>query len=352
MKLPSKKTYHFFLAGNIILGGILSLLIFDTSTRNTFADEDPYQLDTPTRFVTFHDRGETLTIKTDAPTVEAALARADLALEPTDIVEPALTEHINNDNFHINIYRSRPVIVKDGSAQRYLMSASYDPATIAREAGFTLYDGDEVAPAPSNSFLETGVATTYEVSRNGGETVTVETPIPFTEQVVEDANLDSGQTKLEQMGEDGLKVAKYRINFINGVEVSRDLISEETVREPVARVILKGTKNSAPAASAYTIAPEQEECASWARQAGVSEADLPTAINLIYRESGCRYNATNRYSGAYGIPQALPASKMAEAGPDWQTNPITQIRWMIKYVNGRYGGWGNAMNWWWAHGWY
>lgn len=45
-----------------------------------------------------------------------------------------------------------------------------------------------------------------------------------------------------------------------------------------------------------------------------------------------------RGSRAYGIPQALPGYKMASAGPDWKTNPITQIRWMIGYVNGRYGG--------------
>jgi hypothetical protein len=42
-------------------------------------------------------------------------------------------------------------------------------------------------------------------------------------------------------------------------------------------------------------------------------------------------------SGAYGLPQALPASKMASAGPDWQTNPRTQLRWMVSYV-AEYGG--------------
>jgi hypothetical protein len=42
--------------------------------------------------------------------------------------------------------------------------------------------------------------------------------------------------------------------------------------------------------------------------------------------------------GAYGIPQALPGSKMASAGSDWSWNPVTQVRWMIGYVNGRYGG--------------
>ncbi len=57
-------------------------------------------------------------------------------------------------------------------------------------------------------------------------------------------------------------------------------------------------------------------------------------------------------SGAYGIPQALPASKMAAAGPDWQTNPATQIRWGLGYVKDTYGTPCGA----WAHeeadGWY
>ena len=75
------------------------------------------------------------------------------------------------------------------------------------------------------------------------------------------------------------------------------------------------------------------------------------ALTLIYRESGCRFDAANA-SGAYGIPQALPGSKMASAGADWQTNPVTQIRWMIGYVTGRYGGWNQAWNFWQARRWY
>ena len=59
--------------------------------------------------------------------------------------------------------------------------------------------------------------------------------------------------------------------------------------------------------------------------------------SLWNRESGWRYNATNATSGAYGIPQALPGSKMATAGADWLTNPATQIKWGLGYIQGRYG---------------
>lgn len=60
-------------------------------------------------------------------------------------------------------------------------------------------------------------------------------------------------------------------------------------------------------------------------------------VKLWERESNWRWNATNRSSGAYGIPQALPASKMASAGADWRTNPETQILWGLGYIDGRYG---------------
>jgi len=91
-------------------------------------------------------------------------------------------------------------------------------------------------------------------------------------------------------------------------------------------------------------------CADWIAQAGVT--DISNAYWLIMRESGCNVYATNASSGAYGIPQALPGSKMASAGSDWQTNPITQIRWMDGYVKGRYGGWAQAVAFWQTHHWY
>jgi len=58
---------------------------------------------------------------------------------------------------------------------------------------------------------------------------------------------------------------------------------------------------------------------------------------LWTHESGWNVYAENPGSGAYGIPQALPGDKMASAGPDWRTNPATQIRWGLTYIQGRYG---------------
>ncbi|GAA2209840.1 hypothetical protein GCM10009850_052990 [Nonomuraea monospora] len=74
--------------------------------------------------------------------------------------------------------------------------------------------------------------------------------------------------------------------------------------------------------------------------------------SLWHKESGWNERAMNRYSGAYGIPQSLPGSKMASAGSDWQTNAATQIKWGLGYIKGRYGtpcaAWGHSQ----SVGWY
>jgi hypothetical protein len=64
---------------------------------------------------------------------------------------------------------------------------------------------------------------------------------------------------------------------------------------------------------------------------------LDSLISLWNEESGWNPQALNASSGAFGIPQALPASKMSSAGADWQTNPATQIRWGLGYIKDRYG---------------
>ena len=355
MKINRKKTYQIFYALSLLVLGGLFLVILGQSTARTYAseDEDVVASTSEEHYVTIYDGSESLTIKTDAITVIEALNRADIMVEDTDIVEPGRTDFINTDNFQINIYRSRPVVVSDGATRKFVMSASYDPRAIAEDAGITVYDGDKFELVEENSFLETGVAMSYKLVRNGGRIITEEKTIPFKEETRADANLESGKTKVIQVGEDGRKVVKYRVNFVDGVEKTRELVSETIVKQPVNRITAEGTKNSANnAPTTGSIRPEWSTCASYARQAGVSEGDLYAALTLIYHESGCRYNATNRYSGAYGIPQALPGHKMASAGSDWRTNPVTQIRWMIKYVNGRYGGWQGALSFWNAHKWY
>jgi hypothetical protein len=86
--------------------------------------------------------------------------------------------------------------------------------------------------------------------------------------------------------------------------------------------------------------------------AGFGIDQFPCLDKLFKKESGWNYKAQNSSSGAFGIPQALPGSKMAKFGDDWKTNPATQIKWGLDYIEGRYntpcGAWSHSQ----STGWY
>jgi hypothetical protein len=120
---------------------------------------------------------------------------------------------------------------------------------------------------------------------------------------------------------------------------------------PVAAPAAKG-KAGAPAAgtpdpgSAKAIAHDMVMARGW------GEGEYDCLVSLWKKESGWNIYAYNAGSGAYGIPQALPGSKMASAGADWADNPATQITWGLGYISARYqtpcGAWGTSQ----AKGWY
>ena len=94
---------------------------------------------------------------------------------------------------------------------------------------------------------------------------------------------------------------------------------------------------AAPASGVPTPGTSQMIAYDLVIQRGLSDSEFDCLNALWKKESGWNHFAQNRSSGAYGIPQALPGSKMASAGADWATNPETQIRWGLGYIEGRYG---------------
>lgn len=90
--------------------------------------------------------------------------------------------------------------------------------------------------------------------------------------------------------------------------------------------------------------PVNGDCKGWIKAAGVT--DIENAYALIMRESGCNPNATNPTTGACGIPQANPCSKLGTS------DPVAQIKWMDNYCRERYGSWAAANSFQLANGWY
>ncbi|MEU9188128.1 transglycosylase SLT domain-containing protein [Streptomyces sp. NPDC048484] len=109
---------------------------------------------------------------------------------------------------------------------------------------------------------------------------------------------------------------------------------------------------AAPAAPAASTAASSTSAKATAQKMIHDDAQYKAFSKIVEHESGWDVDATNASSGAYGLVQALPGSKMASAGSDWKTNAETQIKWGLDYMNDRYGSPAEAWNFWQANGWY
>lgn len=168
--------------------------------------------------------------------------------------------------------------------------------------------------------------------------------IPF-ETVTKNVANGASETKDQvlQEGREGKKEVTYRVKYQNDVEIERTEVraKQTTSRSSSGRTYISG---SVAEYQAYARA----RCSAY----GWSTADFNCLVALWNKESKWNPNAYNSGSGAYGIPQALPASKMATAGTDYRTNYKTQINWGLSYISSRYGSPSAA----WSHskskGWY
>ena len=111
-----------------------------------------------------------------------------------------------------------------------------------------------------------------------------------------------------------------------------ELAAQQADRQAAQR----SSAGSAGASTAPTGSPQQIALGMLG-SFGWSSGQFGCLQSLWTAESGWNPSASNPSSGAYGIPQALPGSKMASAGPDWQSNPATQIRWGLGYIQQVYG---------------
>lgn len=136
---------------------------------------------------------------------------------------------------------------------------------------------------------------------------------------------------------------------VPGPTVTKKVTITKTVRPDIPKEVTRSNERKKPKTYSAPAAPSGS-ARSIAR--AIFGSQFSCADALISKESGWRVNATNPSSGAYGLGQALPGSKMASAGADWRTSARTQLIWVKGYVDSRYGGACGAWNFWQNHHWY
>lgn len=381
-----RRPYLLPIFGLILGAAIVGAVFYYRGGTETFRPSDSH-------VVFLFDNGRKSTVDTKAKTVGELIKRLNLHLIAQDVVEPSADTPIVEDNFRVNIYHARPVTVIDGTDKVVTLTAQKSARVVAQGAGLKITPEDLASFAQGNiadnvigeqvmvsratpvmlnlygtqvpSYTQAktvgSLLTEKHIKLDNGETVnpvpttpvtpnmqifiltkgsqvvTVEETIPAPIQTVNDITLSFGTKVVRQPGQPGKQAVTYLINIQKGTEVSRKVIQQAVIETPVpeiqaigATIDINGDKTSIMAA------------------AGISSSDYAYANFIISHESGWRPTAANP-SGAYGLCQALPGSKMATAGSDWATNPITQLRWCNGYAQTRYGGWAAAYNHWLAY---
>jgi uncharacterized protein YabE (DUF348 family) len=344
------------------------------------------------------DNGQSRIVPSVEPTVGKLLIKLNVKLNEGDVVEPERDTRIVQDNFRVNIYRAHPVEIQVDGHKTFAYSAASTPRSIAAQSGTTVYAEDAVVrrpvenflaadavteqivvtrstpvnlnlfgtPAPSRTLSTTvgGLLQDKKISLRDGETVTPDAstpvtanmqifilqkgvsivsqqqPIAMSVQNIDDNTLTFGSQAIRQVGAPGVQVVTYQVKVdATGKEIGRTVIQAVETTPPVTQIVAIG-KNVQIAADKTSIMAA----------VGLNPGDYQYADYIVSHEGGWSGATKSNYggSGAYGICQALPGSKMASAGADWATNPVTQLRWCSGYAT-KYGGWAGAYDYWQAH---
>ncbi len=344
--------------------------------------------------VTVHDGQSEKSFVTEAGIVSEVLARADFTVSDNDLVEPGLDEEVSGSAFSINIYRSRIITVIDGDIRNTISTAYRSPEAIAEVAGLKVYPEDEFKFVRVEDFLsgivgmelivdraaqidlilygtvakvrtqalsvgdfldekgvvlgeseviEPGLGSSITngmrvtVARVGTKIIAQEETIAYGREVINDPNAPIGSERVKTPGVLGSSLNTYEITLRDGVESGRVKLQEVVLTKPENEVVIIG-------AQAVDISGDKLE---WMRGAGIPQSDWPYVDSIIFHESTWNPTVWNTLgSGAYGLCQALPATKMADAGDDYMTNPVTQLRWCDNYAKVRYGSWEQAFDFW------
>ena len=275
--------------------------------------------------------GTERTVWSTAVTVEEVLAELGIRGELRTSVGRAST--LGRDMLRISTLKTVHVAV-DGRTTDLPTTAS-TVREVLSELGVVLGEHDLVSVSLDAAAVD-GLA--VMVTRVDGVTRSETVALPFEVVRQDDPTLARGREVPAGPGQDGSKIVTYTAYEAAGVEVGRTVLAERVVVAPVSQVIRVGTFTGPDPSRVPPVEPGTARAIglelTLAR--GWDESEFACLDALFSAESGWRVNAENRSSGAYGIPQALPGSKMGTVADDWRTNPATQITWGLNYIASRY----------------
>lgn len=282
------------------IAGLLAIVFIVGSTiKNAYADDG--NANANRKIISVYDDGVTRGFVTEAATLREALKEANVYVDENDLTEPSLDEKLVASSYEVNIYRARPVIVRDGAVETKVLTAYRTPEQIAKESKINLYAEDETELTTSTDIVRDGAGEimsikraipftfifygktieartqaatvgemlaerdikmgesdklstdklspiergmTVKLWREGKQTVTVDEEVDFRVEKINDANRERSFREIKTPGVKGSRTVTYEIIIQDGIETSRKEISSTTNKEPVAQVEIVGAKNN------------------------------------------------------------------------------------------------------------
>ena len=362
---------------------LIGLAILSLGAYFLFIRNDSQAITPDSAFIVIisHD-GQVQTVPSHEQTVGTLLKKLHVTINQGDVVEPALNTRIEQDDFRVNVYRAVPVQVVEGSKRTFAFSAATTPRSIADQAGYKLYAEDGVSVQPVANFIKQGsigeqvvvdpsvpvhlnlygTAVTLRTHastvgdllkqkklslaaddqvmpepstpikpnqqiflvRKGTKLQSIVEPIAMPIKTVNDSKLAYGVRAVRQQGESGKKMITYQVDKKTG---HKKIIQTVIISSPVRQIVAIGTNLSGTRGDVA--------------RAGISASDYMYVDYIVEHESHWNPAALNS-SGCAGLGQACPGSKLAAVCPDWQTDPVCQLRFFDGYARRTYDSWYRA----------
>ena len=353
-RLITKSPFYTHIIGAVFIA-LFGVALYVAATPPVRADDT--SVAAGEHIIALHDDGAVKGFITKKATLKEALADANVAIDANDRTEPALDTKLVANSYQVNIYRARPVVIKDGLAATKVITSYRTGAQIAKHAGLVLHDEDKAELSQSTSPLGDGASeimtvtratpftfdfygktsTSYSLGktvgdmlnrkhitlaqndvvvpgvdtplaaglhvrlyREGTQTITQEEEVPFETEKIKDANQPASYKEVKTAGKKGKRTVTYEIKIENGVEVSRKEVNSNVTEQPVKQVEVVGAKFN------YTGGP-------------LNEAQI-TALGVCETGMTATRNSGN---GFYGAFQFMPGT--------WQSNAPAEYKGVLPH---------------------
>ena len=274
--------------------------------------------------------GQVREVWVNADSVAEALGQ--LGYSSRDLVSVSRSKRLDSGVTNLALTSPKWLTFVRRGVRTTVLSAGPTVRQAAIDGGIVLGPNDQLSVPAGSPITSNEVIKIQQVSYR---TSVVQVDVPYATVRTNDPNSYTGTSSVTTAGQDGVSRITYQLVYLDG-KLSGRVPAWTTVLSPVVnQQISVGTK-TAPVGSTVPSGDAQQIAAGMVAAHGWGSDQFSCLVSLWNKESGWRTDASNS-SGAYGIPQALPGSKMASAGSDWQTNPATQISWGLGYIAGVYG---------------